>query len=489
MNLEQQKKQARELLRGIRAGEATALARLRAQQERWGARGDGEVCQAATLMDAQFTVAREQGFSSWTKLRAYADPNWELSYTKIFVADEKWIHERVFGLLETRASGGPAALEQIRNWHPRFQGARDEEILSAAFGGEDAQLVYAREHGFESWTELAQRVAVLAKGGAVLASEPFLEAFRAMEAADAVRFRDLLLRHKSVARQRGTNGNSLMNLCVSLAPKLGLAMATGMLEELQRAGADVNEANDRGWTPLHQAGYGNQKEVGELLLGWGADAELEAHGSGGTPVVVALFWGHRDTAAILSRVSLAPRNLRVAAGLGRLDLMEECFDGNGVLRVEAGAARGFYRPHSGFPKWQPADSQQEVLDEALVWAAKSGEILAMERLLRAGARLDGDPYRGTALIWAAFCNRVEAAEWLIAQGAQVNLKATFGGLTHGQGITALHLAAQNGHLEMVKVLVANGADPTVREDLYKSDAAGAAKFFGQEAVWGYLSKA
>jgi hypothetical protein len=39
---------------------------------------------------------------------------------------------------------------------------------------------------------------------------------------------------------------------------------------------------------------------------------------------------------------------------------------------------------------------------------------------------------------------------------------------------------------MVKLLVERGADPSVREDLYQSDAEGAANFFGQTAVRDYL---
>ena len=124
-----------------------------------------------------------------------------------------------------------------------------------------------------------------------------------------------------------------------------------------------------------------------------------------------------------------------------------------TLTSEACAARGFYRPHSGFPDWQPSADPQEVLDEALVWACKSGRTEVLPRLLRAGARLDADPYRGTPLIWAAVCNRMETAAWLIDHGATVNHKATFGGLTHGQGITALHMASQNGHLSMVQLLI------------------------------------
>jgi ankyrin repeat protein len=113
-------------------------------------------------------------------------------------------------------------------------------------------------------------------------------------------------------------------------------------------------------------------------------------------------------------------------------------------------------------------------------------VAVLERLTKAGARLNADPYRGTPLIWAAVRNRVETAEWLLDHGANVNQKATFGGATHGQGITALHMAAQNGSMAVVKLLVARGADLTLKEDLSQSTAAGAAEYFGQIAVRDFL---
>jgi len=105
---------------------------------------------------------------------------------------------------------------------------------------------------------------------------------------------------------------------------------------------------------------------------------------------------------------------------------------------------------------------------------------------RAWTRLDADPYRGTPLIWAAVRNRTETAEWLIHHGAPVNQKATFGGLTHGQGVTALHMASQCGHLSMVQLLIQREADPKIKDDLYHGDAAAAADYFGQTAVRDYL---
>ena len=90
------------------------------------------------------------------------------------------------------------------------------------------------------------------------------------------------------------------------------------------------------------------------------------------------------------------------------------------------------------------------------------------------------------LIWAAYCNRIETAAWLIDHGATIDGKATFGGLTHGKGVTALHMASQSGHLAMVQFLIQRGADPAVRDDLYHGDAVGHANHFGQTAVRDYL---
>lgn len=486
MNLEQQKKQARELLLALRAGNNAALARLRGQHLRWASVEDAGVRRDVALHDAQFVIAREQGFTSWTKLKTYSEPARDVRHTRIFVADVQWITDRVHGLLRTRHSAGPAALEQIRTWHPRFDGCSDAEILEAPFTEADAQLVYAKEHGFDSWDELVQRVNLLASSSNPEATEPFLAAFRALEAKDVTELSSLLRRHSRLAQERGTNGNTLLNLATSLAVKADLNLATAFVDTLLTAGADVNDANDRGWTPLHQAAYSNQSAIATELIKRGAELESDAHGSGGTPLIIALFWGHREVADELSRYTVAPGNLRAAAGLGKDDLLERCFDGEKTLSPDAFAARGFYRPHSGFPDWRPSSDPQEVLDEALVWACKAGRTEVLSRLERAGACLDADPYRGTPLTWAAYCNRIETVEWLVDHGATIDRKGTFGGPTHGQGVTALHMASQRGHLSMVQTLIERGADPKIKDDLYHGDAAGAANYFGQIAVRDYL---
>lgn len=492
-NLEQRRKQARELLDAAHRGDPDALRRFREHHPQLAAlQGDGSSSSELSLHHAQLVIAREYGFASWPKLKAHIEATLGLRYTRLIERELTYYDDRAHGLLEVLSDGAASTIEQVRSWHPEFAQASDDAIRSAAGAGtftlDDARLVYAREHGFSSWQDLARYLSRVNRGEA---GEPFMQVVEAGKRLDFARVLDLLRAHPDLVRARGTNGNTLLNLACGLAP---CAVPTNAKERdaiasmdgdrlapvrlLLTSGADPNQANDRGWTPLHQAGYRNDPEMAALLLDAGARIDAEAHGSGGTPLVVALFWGHREAAERLAEAGIVPRNLRVAAGLGRRELVDECFASDGRLTAAARASRGFYRPHSGFPTWHPSDDSQEVLDEALVWAAKSDRVEVMPLLVERGARVDADPYRGTPLIWAAAKGRIAAAMWLIAHGADVNQRATFGGPSHGQGVTALHLAAQSGQLEMVKFLLDRGADPTIGDELYGGTALGWAEHGG-----------
>jgi ankyrin repeat protein len=374
------------------------------------------------LTDAQFELAREHGFPSWPKLKAYVE---RASAERPFRADIEYYEERATGIASVNG-------------------------VSVA----EARRDLACRHGFASWVALRRHVEALRDG--TEPPDPFMLAFRAVEAGDRERLRELLDRYPELIRARGTNGNDLLGMAASCGP--GRALLPLLLEH----GADPNRGNDYGWTALHQAAYGGDTELARVLLAAGADTSLSARGDGGTPLVVALFWGNR---VVVDLLGLEPRNLRVAAGLGRLDLIREL-----AGTPEAGKHRGFYRPHGGFPAWTPSDDPQEVLDEALVWAAKSDRVEVLPVLVEMGARIDADPYRGTPLIWAAAMGRVAAIRRLLELGADPNAMGTFGGRDHGEGVTALHLAAQNGHLEVVRALLEVGGDVTIRDALHDGPA-------------------
>jgi ankyrin repeat protein len=348
-------------------------------------------------------------------------------------------------------------------YEERASGIASVEGVSVA----DARRDLASRHGYASWEQLRDHVDAMRRGEEP--PTPFVLAYRAIEANDHEGIVELVDRFPNLVVQRGTNGNDL----------LGMAGDRSIVSFLIERGADVNRGNDYGWTKLHQAGYGNDPELARLLLAAGARTDLSARGDGGTPLIVALFWGHREVAQLLGR---DPGNLRVAAGLGDLDLIHDL-----VGTPAAGAHRDFYRPHGGFPVWRPTDDPQEVLDEALVWAAKSGCVEAIRLLVRLGARVDADPYRGTPLAWAAVNDRGDAVRALVELGADPNQRGTFGGSTHGEGVTALHLAAQAGRRDSVVTLLDLGADPLLRDELHGGDALGWARTGGHGDLADVLS--
>ena len=86
-----------------------------------------------------------------------------------------------------------------------------------------------------------------------------------------------------LANERGTNGNTLLNLAVSFASKPDWKGGASAIEALLEAGADANDANDRGWTPLHAAAHANQPQIAGMLVAKGAALDAEAYGVVGTP--------------------------------------------------------------------------------------------------------------------------------------------------------------------------------------------------------------
>ncbi|HUQ59748.1 ankyrin repeat domain-containing protein [Lentzea sp.] len=340
--------------------------------------------------------------------------------------DVEYYEERARGLLASAWDGVPGALEVFEDVPLTDEGAR---------------MVLAQAHGCQDWKALEANIR---------RPRPFARAYQAIEMRNPGELKAIITRDPWLVKASGTNGNDL----------LGLSAATRderLVEVLLNDGADINHQNVHGWTALHQAAYANLPGLAGLLLGRGARTDLEARGEGGTPLTVALFWGNRETAELLGD---DPPNLRTAAGLGDLD-----------LATQPEAKRGYYRPHSGFPRWWPTDDPQEVLDEALSWAARNDRVEVLGDLLKRGARIDADVYRGTALAWAAYRGLENATRALLDLGANPDQRTGFGGPMHGEGVTALHLAAERGHLPVIRMLLDAGADRTITDANFEATPA------------------
>ncbi|MGI9626157.1 MAG: ankyrin repeat domain-containing protein [Longimicrobiales bacterium] len=95
------------------------------------------------------------------------------------------------------------------------------------------------------------------------------------------------------------------------------------------------------------------------------------------------------------------------------------------------------------------------LESPVADAAMRGDAVEVEALIQQGLDVNAPQGDGmTALHWAAESGRVEIADLLLTAGAATN------GLTRNGGYTPLHLAARNGRTSVVESLLEAGADAT-----------------------------
>src|SRR6267154_6612014 len=98
------------------------------------------------------------------------------------------------GLLKSAKSGQPEALQQtlqrIKKDHPRFARLEDLELQGRKLALADAQLVIAREHGFESWPRFAKHIQGLTRQNSPVSR--FESAVEAVVTGEAAKLEQLL---------------------------------------------------------------------------------------------------------------------------------------------------------------------------------------------------------------------------------------------------------------------------------------------------------
>lgn len=319
-----------------------------------------------------------------------------------------------------------------------------------------------------------------------MTNEPETEELQ--HAVDAVRAGDLAVLERileaapAVLGARDGEGRTLLLLaCHAATGELALPPVRDRhdqvraVELLVSAGADPSLADSGGWSPLHVAAMVGHVPLARLLVEAGAPLVGRLLGAeGGSPLSLALFYGQREVAEVLASPPV-PDNLRAAAALGR-DL-ERFLQGDRLV-PQAREGLDFYRPLDLFPPWERTLERQEVLDEALTWAARNGRVGSMQRLVELGADVNACPYRGTPLTWSMYRDEVPAARWLLAHGADPDLRHDFGGTEHGRGAVAMHLAAQYGNLDCLRLLLEHGARTDVRDRAFEGTPLDWARYGG-----------
>jgi ankyrin repeat protein len=272
----------------------------------------------------------------------------------------------------------------------------------------------------------------------------FHPAVAGIQSGDLEKFKALVDKDPSLATSRSSRSHPTLLQCVALDGKdkpNNVAIALVLIE----AGAELNE-------PLVATASMNNAAVAKLLLDRGAAID----GTGGwLPLEEALYWNSQDVLALLLERGAAVQNLRIAAGLGRTDLIEGYFNPDGSLKPEAGKINW---PFGSLETIACSNfdqaGRQQLADRVNEWSQDRQGIV------------------NNAFVYACMHGHIEAAKLLLGKGAEINVVP--GGFDYAG--TGLHYAALNGHRAMVEFLLQQGADRDVKDTKVGSTAAGWAEY-------------
>jgi len=182
------------------------------------------------------------------------------------------------------------------------------------------------------------------------------------------------------------------------------------------AGADINARSgidETAETTVQEAASCYDAALTELLVEAGASPD--GLDDDRRPMAEALFY-QADAAAKVLADHGATIDLEFAAGLGRMDLMPAFFDAGGKLLPSAGP----HHPPVSEPLPPEPGAGNELLEQALVYAAIAGQQETAAFLIDRGADVNAEPsgftHRMPPVDWAE--HHPEFVQFLIQRGAR-----------------------------------------------------------------------
>jgi ankyrin repeat protein len=228
---------------------------------------------------------------------------------------------------------------------------------------------------------------------------------------------DLLLR--AGARASAANDYGITPLSLACTNR-----SAAMVEKLLAAGANPNLAQSNGETPLMSCVRTGSAEAVQMLLARGANVNTKEHTRGQTALMWAAARAHSELVRILIEHGA---DLHARSNVTRLLVNSARNLARGVFELEKGGFTPF------------------------LFASRSGDVDSAKLLLAAGAAVnDPAPDGNSALVIASHSGHGRLAAFLLDKGANPNAA--------GAGYTALHAAVLRGDLDLVKALLAHGAD-------------------------------
>jgi ankyrin repeat protein len=177
-----------------------------------------------------------------------------------------------------------------------------------------------------------------------------------------------------------------------------------------------------GQTALHVAAQCNDNRLAVYLLSCGADPEVKFGESGHTPLSWAVTCGAFAFAETLVKLGAKP-DLFCAAGIGALDHVREFFDEGGALRPGASRTGSSRFAPDGSRLPCPPTLPREQISDALYIACRNAHVDVVRFLLSQEPDLSFRAFMGaTPLHWAWFGGSRAVIDLLLAAGANPTVR-------------------------------------------------------------------
>ncbi|MBK5199226.1 MAG: quinoprotein dehydrogenase-associated putative ABC transporter substrate-binding protein [Methyloceanibacter sp.] len=215
-------------------------------------------------------------------------------------------------------------------------------------------------------------------------------------------------------------------------------------------GADVNQPDNQGWTPLLSAARQRHDDMVKVLLELGADPNL-AKSDGTTPLIAAANRDHVPSIKVLLEHGAdiekpGPEGLRPLP----IAIAEDNYEAAKAL-MEAGANVNEPSSAEGLTPLMVAAAQSAPAEGAMFLPSSTRPIDIAKGLIERGANVNAQSTKGvTALMIAAVHNNPPMIGLLMESGADTSLK-------NDQGQTAANVAELNGNIEAAQAIMVLGS--------------------------------
>lgn len=229
----------------------------------------------------------------------------------------------------------------------------------------------------------------------------------------------------------------------------------GKVQRLLSQGADVNVAQVDGMTALHWAILHDATEPARSIVAAGGDVKARNRYEV-APLSLASQNGNEALVKLLLSAGADP-NTSLAGG---------------ETALMTAARTGMLGPVKALiSQGAQLNARERKGQTALMWAAAEGHVEIVDALIAAGAEVDIRLRSGfTSFFFAIREGRTEATLRLLDAGCDVNRPMqTKRGYKFGTSklrITPLLMAIENGHFELAKLLLDAGADPNAQPSGY-----------------------